>query len=253
VNKEYQAYRDELDRLMSQEKEASDVVDALIKEFEQGCMDQRGTTTAGNTNPINTVSNSVNASSTSGTFSAGGPTSPHPDAFIPSNTLLHVNQDDSQIPDLEDTMVSQALDDESWIEAMQEELLSMIGSLMYLTASRPDIMFAVCACSRFQVTPKISHLHVVKRIFRRLISWQCKKQTIVATYTTKPEYVAALNCCGQMSNHGDKLVSAAGFSLYCWMKLFTTVNSVKQIHAIVDGKAVVISELSVRSDLLFND
>ncbi|GJU29298.1 putative ribonuclease H-like domain-containing protein [Tanacetum coccineum] len=42
---------------------------------------------------------------------------------------------------------------------------SMIGSLMYLTASRPDIMFAVCACSRFQVTPKTSHLNAVKRIF----------------------------------------------------------------------------------------
>ncbi|GKE75938.1 hypothetical protein Tco_1542058, partial [Tanacetum coccineum] len=45
---------------------------------------------------------------------------------------------------------------------------SMIGSLMYLTASRPDIMFTVCACSRFQVTPKSSHLSVVKRIFRYL-------------------------------------------------------------------------------------
>ncbi|GJS79631.1 putative ribonuclease H-like domain-containing protein [Tanacetum coccineum] len=45
---------------------------------------------------------------------------------------------------------------------------SMIGSLMYLTASRPDIMFVVCACARFQVTPKMSHLHVVKRIFRYL-------------------------------------------------------------------------------------
>ncbi|GJT33035.1 putative ribonuclease H-like domain-containing protein [Tanacetum coccineum] len=45
---------------------------------------------------------------------------------------------------------------------------SMIGSLMYLTASRPDIMYAVCACSRFQVTPKTSHLHAVKRIFRYL-------------------------------------------------------------------------------------
>ncbi|GJS48798.1 putative ribonuclease H-like domain-containing protein, partial [Tanacetum coccineum] len=41
---------------------------------------------------------------------------------------------------------------------------SMIGSLMYLTTSRPDIMFAVCACARFQVTPKTSHIHVVKRI-----------------------------------------------------------------------------------------
>ncbi|GJR69428.1 putative ribonuclease H-like domain-containing protein [Tanacetum coccineum] len=45
---------------------------------------------------------------------------------------------------------------------------SMIRSLMYLTASRPDIMFAVCACARFQVTPKVLHLHAVKRIFRYL-------------------------------------------------------------------------------------
>ncbi|GJY54057.1 putative ribonuclease H-like domain-containing protein [Tanacetum coccineum] len=43
---------------------------------------------------------------------------------------------------------------------------SMIGSLMYLTASRPNIMFAVYAYARFQITPKTSHLHAVKRIFR---------------------------------------------------------------------------------------
>nr|GEV47165.1 uncharacterized mitochondrial protein AtMg00810-like [Tanacetum cinerariifolium] len=121
---------------------------------------------------------------------------------------------------------------------------SMIVSLMYLTSLRPDIMFAVCACARFQVTPKASHLHAVKRIFRylkgkphlglwypkdspfnllaysdsnyagasldrksttggcqflgcRLISWQCKKKTVV-TSSSKAEYVAAASCCTQV-------------------------------------------------------
>ncbi|GJY40962.1 uncharacterized mitochondrial protein-like protein [Tanacetum coccineum] len=45
---------------------------------------------------------------------------------------------------------------------------SMIGSLMYLSSSRPDNMFAVCACAKYQVKPKVSHLHAVKRIFRYL-------------------------------------------------------------------------------------
>nr|GEV46867.1 putative ribonuclease H-like domain-containing protein [Tanacetum cinerariifolium] len=46
--------------------------------------------------------------------------------------------------------------------------ISMISSLIYLTSSRPDIMFAVCACACFQMIPKASHLHAVKRIFRYL-------------------------------------------------------------------------------------
>ncbi|GJU77111.1 retrovirus-related pol polyprotein from transposon TNT 1-94 [Tanacetum coccineum] len=75
---------------------------------------------------------------------------------------------------------------------------SMIGCLMYLTASRPDIMFAVCLCARFQVTPKVSHMHAVKRIFRQStsedsISWkktghlEMQKQTIVAISSTEAE------------------------------------------------------------------
>ena len=45
----------------------------------------------------------------------------------------------------------------------------MIGSLIYLSASRPDIMFSVCLCVRFQSCPNESHMLAVKRIFRYLI------------------------------------------------------------------------------------
>ena len=45
---------------------------------------------------------------------------------------------------------------------------SMIGNLLYLTASRPDIMFSVCMCARFQSNPNKAHLRAVKRILRYL-------------------------------------------------------------------------------------
>ncbi|KAK9053095.1 hypothetical protein SSX86_029725 [Deinandra increscens subsp. villosa] len=50
----------------------------------------------------------------------------------------------------------------------QHTYRAMIGSLMYLTTSRPDIMFSVCLCSRYQSAPKESHMKAVKRIFKYL-------------------------------------------------------------------------------------
>jgi hypothetical protein len=51
----------------------------------------------------------------------------------------------------------------------QKVYRSMIGSLLYLCASRPDIMFSVCMCARFQADPKEVHLRAVKRILRYLV------------------------------------------------------------------------------------
>jgi hypothetical protein len=48
----------------------------------------------------------------------------------------------------------------------QNEYRSMIGSLLYLTTTRPDIQFSVCLCARFQVSPRTSHWQAVKWIFR---------------------------------------------------------------------------------------
>jgi hypothetical protein len=47
----------------------------------------------------------------------------------------------------------------------QKEYQSMIGSLLYLTATRPDIQFSVCLCTSFQASPRTSHWQAVKRIF----------------------------------------------------------------------------------------
>nr|GEX91802.1 putative ribonuclease H-like domain-containing protein [Tanacetum cinerariifolium] len=165
---------------------------------------------------------------------------------------------------------------------------SMIGSLMYLTASRPDITFAVCACVRFQVTLKTSHLHAVKIIFRylkdqpklglwyskdspfdleayfdsdyagasldrksttrgcqflrkRLISWQCKKQTIVANSTTEAEYVDVASYCeqvlyiqNQMLNYGFNLMNTKIYidneSIICIVKNLMFHSKTKHIE-----------------------
>jgi hypothetical protein len=51
----------------------------------------------------------------------------------------------------------------------QKVYQSMIGSLLYLCASRPDNMLSVCMCARFQADPKVVHLRTVKRIMRYLV------------------------------------------------------------------------------------
>ncbi|MCI29620.1 hypothetical protein A2U01_0050829 [Trifolium medium] len=66
---------------------------------------------------------------------------------------------------------SSSLDkDEKGKDVSEKEYRGMIGSLLYLTASRPDIVFSVGLCARFQTSPKESHLTAVKRIFRHLIA-----------------------------------------------------------------------------------
>nr|GEU83732.1 retrotransposon protein, putative, Ty1-copia subclass [Tanacetum cinerariifolium] len=144
------------------------------------------------------------------------------------------------------------LKDEDGKEVDVHMYRSMIGSLMYLTSLRPNIMFAVCACARYQVNPKVSHLHALKRIFSdsdyagasldrksttggcqffgcRLISWQYKKQTVVANSTTEAEY------------------------MFWSTAMAKTINGEAQLHALVDGKEIIITGSSIRRDLRLAD
>jgi len=58
--------------------------------------------------------------------------------------------------------------DEAGQQVDSTKYRGLIGSLLYLTTSRPDIQFSVCLCSRFQANPKESHLKVTKRILKYL-------------------------------------------------------------------------------------
>ncbi|WVZ97893.1 LOW QUALITY PROTEIN: hypothetical protein U9M48_043396 [Paspalum notatum var. saurae] len=111
-----------------------------------------------------------------------------------------------------------ALDADEDGEAVdQKEFRGMIGSLLYLTATRPDIQFAVCLCARYQASPRTSHRQAVKRIFRylkftpELGLWYSSDSSLSLRgfsdadhagcridRKSTSEYVAATSCCSQL-------------------------------------------------------
>ncbi|GJR26915.1 retrovirus-related pol polyprotein from transposon TNT 1-94 [Tanacetum coccineum] len=93
----------------------------------------------------------------------------------------------------------------------------MIGTLMYLTASRPDLVFDVCMCARYQAKPFEKHLHAVKRIFRYLRGtinmglWYPKDFCIALTAFADADHAGCQDTrkstFGSMQLLGDRLVS----------------------------------------------
>nr|GEZ87907.1 hypothetical protein [Tanacetum cinerariifolium] len=140
---------------------------------------------------------------------------------------------------------------------------SMIGSLMYLTASRPDIMFAVCACARHKVTPKECHLHAVKRIFRylnghpKLGLWYPKESPFDLVVYSDSDYGGATQ--DRKSTTGEYVAAASGCGQVLWIQNqmldygIETTDQETKIIATVDGKSQTISESSLRRHLKLND
>nr|GEV25190.1 ribonuclease H-like domain-containing protein [Tanacetum cinerariifolium] len=118
---------------------------------------------------------------------------------------------------------------------------SMIGSLMYLTSLRPDIISVVCACARYQVNPKFSHLYDVIRIFRtKLGLWYPKDSPFDLVAYIDIDYAKA-----SLDGKSTKGVWSTAMA--------KTINGEAQLHANVDGKKIVITESSVRRDLRLAD
>ncbi|GJX45452.1 hypothetical protein Tco_0262128 [Tanacetum coccineum] len=100
----------------------------------------------------------------------------------------------------------------------------MIGSLMYLTVSRPDIQFLTCLCARYQANPKESHLITIKINFKylkggTLVCWSAKKQQSVAMSSAEAEYVAAAGFCANIlwmkSQLPDYIIIYEKVPLFC--------------------------------------
>ncbi|KAI3746469.1 hypothetical protein L6452_08903 [Arctium lappa] len=101
----------------------------------------------------------------------------------------------------------------------------VIGSLMYLTSSRPDIMFSTCLCARYQANPKESHLSAAKRNFRYLNRtadlglWYPKDTSFELTTYTYADHAGCMLDRKSTSGHiqflGDKLVSSASKKQLC--------------------------------------
>ncbi|GJU71733.1 retrovirus-related pol polyprotein from transposon TNT 1-94, partial [Tanacetum coccineum] len=93
----------------------------------------------------------------------------------------------------------------------------IIGTLFYLTASRPDLQFAICMCARYQSRPTEKHLHAVKRIFRHLKGtvhqglWYPKDSSIALTAFSDADHAGCQDTrrstSGSMQLLGDRLVS----------------------------------------------
>ncbi|GJS78687.1 retrovirus-related pol polyprotein from transposon TNT 1-94 [Tanacetum coccineum] len=93
----------------------------------------------------------------------------------------------------------------------------MIGTLLYLTASRPDLQFAICMCARYQARPTEKHLNTVKRIFRYLKGtvhrglWYLKDSSIALTAFADADHAGCQDTrrstSGSMQLLGDRLVS----------------------------------------------
>ncbi|GJY58473.1 hypothetical protein Tco_0458365 [Tanacetum coccineum] len=100
------------------------------------------------------------------------------------------------------------------VEFLLRSSRSMIGSLMYLTASRPDIMFAVSACSRHQVTPLTSHLNAVQEDFQKVNFMSYARSILLWLLLQQEAELLLLSVCSVTGTLDSEPVVDDGFNFY---------------------------------------
>nr|GEY01884.1 retrovirus-related Pol polyprotein from transposon TNT 1-94 [Tanacetum cinerariifolium] len=134
---------------------------------------------------------------------------------------------------------------------------SMIVSLMYLTASRPNIMFTVCACDRHQVTPKECHLHAVKRIFRYLKDDNVVDLLIKPFDTRRFQYLVIVDFVKASLIRYALTINPTVYVSYIrqfWSTArIETMNEGTKILATVNGMLRTIIKSSIRRNLKLNN
>ncbi|KAM7466521.1 hypothetical protein LguiB_014083 [Lonicera macranthoides] len=124
---------------------------------------------------------------------------------------------------------------------------SMIGSLLYLTSSRPDILFSVCACARYQSEPKESHLSAVKRIVRYVNG--TLSLGIWYTFDTSSSIVGY--CDADWAGCTDDRKSTSGSCFYIGNNLVAWSSKKQNCISLSTAEAEYISAGSCSSQLLW--
>ena len=123
----------------------------------------------------------------------------------------------------------------------------MIGSLLYLTASRPDILFNVCLCARFQSDPREPHLTVVKRIFRYLKG----TTNLGLLYKKSSDYKLVGFCDADYAGDRIERKSTSGNCQFLGENLITWASKRQATIALSTAEAEYISAASCCLQLLW--
>ncbi|GJX30930.1 hypothetical protein Tco_0240785 [Tanacetum coccineum] len=134
----------------------------------------------------------------------------------------------------------------------------MVGTLMYLTANRPDLTFSVCMCARYQAKPTEKHLHAVKRIFKYLRGivnrglWYPKDSSIALTAYADADHADDRLCMWEVIENGATLPKTKIIEGVMTEMPITTAKEKAQRRLEVKARSTLMMGIPNEHQLKFN-